>query len=177
MTRPPVDRTTQVGQFSAEHADHLVRVVAALVTAPRPTVEDASSYAWTQLLRRPDVALVPAAPAFGWLVRVAQREVWQPTAAERRVPDGLEAVAIDDLEHAPVHPAAVDVATLVEQREQLARVAGLPERRRRIVLLHGLGFSYQEITRLTGEQPRAIDRQLQKARHALRDQPGPNWRR
>jgi DNA-directed RNA polymerase specialized sigma24 family protein len=45
----------------------------------------------------------------------------------------------------------------------------LPERRRRLIWLQGLGFSYAEMAGVTGDSPRTVERQLRRARQELAD--------
>lgn len=61
-----------------------------------------------------------------------------------------------------------DVAQTVEDRELLALIDRLPERKRRILLLHALGYRYDEIGELTGDTVRTVDRQLARAKELLR---------
>lgn len=61
-----------------------------------------------------------------------------------------------------------DIGERAELDTVLAEIAELPERRRRIFELHLSGLSYREISAVTGEGPRAIDRQIKKARNRLR---------
>src|SRR2546421_8062176 len=75
-------RGDAVEAFFAQHARRLERFVAAKVAAPDHTIEDACSFAWLQLARRPDIDLSDER-AFGWLYRIAIREAWRLTAAER----------------------------------------------------------------------------------------------
>jgi DNA-directed RNA polymerase specialized sigma24 family protein len=60
---------------------------------------------------------------------------------------------------------------LVENRERLASVSGLPERQQRALWLHALGLSYVEIARHERCTVRTVERQLLRARHNLRDAP------
>jgi DNA-directed RNA polymerase specialized sigma24 family protein len=65
-------------------------------------------------------------------------------------------------------PARTDTQQRVELREALGQIGALPERRRRIFVMHLAGLSYAEITARTGEQPNAICKQIRKARIKLR---------
>lgn len=53
-------------------------------------------------------------------------------------------------------------------RERRAMLAALSARQRRLLALQGLGFSYEEISALTGDSRRTVERQLQRGRAALR---------
>jgi DNA-directed RNA polymerase specialized sigma24 family protein len=61
-------------------------------------------------------------------------------------------------------------AQLIECRERLAELNRLPERQQRAVWLHGLGLNYAEIAVYEGCTPRTVERQLLRARHAIRHQ-------
>ena len=58
---------------------------------------------------------------------------------------------------------------LVEDREQLKLIRQLPERQQRILWLHALGLSYEEIAAYTGDTPRTVERQLLRGRSRLRE--------
>lgn len=150
------------------YGDHLLRVVGAATRATRETVEDACSFAWAQLLRRqPERTNI-----VGWLRVVAVHEVyrlWKKTRAEYSLEEPWPvsgAAASGALEVAGASTAGV--AERAELDSVLAQIADLPERRRRIFELHLSGLSYREIGEATGEGPRAIDRQIKKARTRLR---------
>src|SRR4051794_15755166 len=149
-------RHDEIAVYFAANAAALERTVARHVVATTAVIEDACSIAWTKLLRRPDIHL--GSDGFWWLYRVAVREVWRLTQEARR-PRGLE-----------VEPAAVDdVAELAERRQTLRSLDELPARQARILVLHGCGFTYAEIARMTGATYRTVDRQLRRARERLRD--------
>ena len=58
---------------------------------------------------------------------------------------------------------------VVERRDRLESVAEvLPDRQRRLVWLQALGWSYLEMAQQTGDTPRTVERQLLRARRALR---------
>jgi DNA-binding NarL/FixJ family response regulator len=61
------------------------------------------------------------------------------------------------------------VATIAERRHTLRALDELSERQARILVLHGCGFTYAEIARMTGATYRAVDRQLRRARERLCD--------
>ena len=139
------------------YGERLLRLVAACTSASQETVEDACSFAWAQLMsKQPDRENV-----MGWLRVVAVHEVyrlWRKTGNELLfdAPTWLTDASTDD------------VARSAELDAVLEEIADLPERRRRIFELHLSGLSYREISAMTGEGPRAIDRQIKKARNRLR---------
>jgi RNA polymerase sigma factor (sigma-70 family) len=57
---------------------------------------------------------------------------------------------------------------LVEQRERLETIRILPERQQRLLWLHALGLSYTEIALYAGCTPRTVERQLLRAKRAVR---------
>jgi RNA polymerase sigma factor (sigma-70 family) len=146
------------------HADRLRRTVRGLVAASDDQVDDACATAWLILLR----SQPHRDTAFGWLVTVAVRETWRLTRADRTA--------------APVHTCAregagaaldppaelLDPLAPMHARERLRAVAQtLPVRKRRLVALQALGFTYAEIAELTGDTPRTVDRQLRYAKRLL----------
>src|SRR3954463_9837543 len=130
------DRDGAISGFYAKEAPGLVRAVMRAVDASPLTVEDACAYAWCQLVRRADDIRLGRS-AFWWLYRVAVREAWKLSAVDtRHVPVGeATEFACVPADNRP----AVD--ELVELRERLQSVEELPERPRRILLLHALGFT------------------------------------
>jgi RNA polymerase sigma factor (sigma-70 family) len=146
-------------ELFAGYNAHLERIVKTVTSAASETVEDACSFAWVQLLQRqPERENILA-----WLRVVAVHEVyrlWRKAGSE--VP--TEVAANGD--------RAVEGFDSGAQRAQLLAVLqameALPDRRRRIFQLHVAGLKYAEISAATGEGPRAIDRQIKKARDSLR---------
>lgn len=63
-------------------------------------------------------------------------------------------------------PSAESVAAL---RARIDLVRELPERPRRFLLRHTLGYTYDEISTLEGVSWRTTERQLARARRLLRD--------
>jgi len=58
---------------------------------------------------------------------------------------------------------------LFERQERIREVRCLPERQQRVVWLHALGLSYTEMAAHEGCTRRTVDRQLLRARRAIRD--------
>jgi RNA polymerase sigma factor (sigma-70 family) len=100
---------------------------------------------------------------FWWLYRVAVREVWRLTSEARRE-RSIDTDALDGMV-----AQSDDVAATAERRLALRTLHELPERQARLLFLHGCGFTYQEIARMTGATYRTVDRQLCRARERLRD--------
>jgi DNA-directed RNA polymerase specialized sigma24 family protein len=55
-----------------------------------------------------------------------------------------------------------------EHRERLASIHELPERQQRMLWMHGFGLSYADIADLTGCTSRTVERQLLRAKRAVR---------
>jgi RNA polymerase sigma factor (sigma-70 family) len=154
-------RHEDIAAFFAANAIALERTVSRHVVAAPAMVEDACSIAWGKLLRRADIRL--GSDGFWWLYRVAVREVWRLTSQARHE----RPLDADELDGLLAH--SDDVATMAERRQSLRTLEQLPERQARILLLHGCGFTYAEIARMTGATHRTVDRQLRRARERLRD--------
>ena len=58
---------------------------------------------------------------------------------------------------------------LTERRERLHAVSELPERQQKLLWLHALGLNYVEMAMQTGCTTRTVERQLVRARRALRE--------
>ena len=176
MTRhPPKDHDTplaagassrneRIADLYTREAPKLQRNIARRVRTCPQTIEDACSFAWTQLIRRDDID-VERDDAIGWLYTVARHEAIRQVAdAARKAPLGLA----DD--HAIEEQIAdpTELPALVEQRERIALVAELPQRQRRILLLLAYGYSYEEIAQITGDSWRTVDRQMRRAKSRVR---------
>jgi RNA polymerase sigma factor (sigma-70 family) len=154
-------RHDDVAAYFTANAATLERAVARHVVASHAVVEDACSIAWSKLLRRPHIRL--GSDGFWWLYRVAVREVWRLTTEARRERSFDADADASRLAHVD------DVAAMAERRQTLRALDELPERQARLLFLHGCGFTYEEIARMTGATYRAVDRQLRRARERLRD--------
>ena len=95
-----------------------------------------------------------------WLARTAVHEAFKLLRRDRRDAP-LEAV--------PEHVSSPPPHELVERREQLAAIAGLPERQQRVLWLHALGLSYAEIALHERCTTRTVERQLLRARQRVRN--------
>jgi RNA polymerase sigma factor (sigma-70 family) len=99
--------------------------------------------------------------AMSWLVSTAVHEALRLLRCTRRE---LSLEAADDaLPRSGATPAEV-----IEWRARLAELGRLPERQQRAVWLHGVGLSYAEIARHEGCTTRTVERQLLRARRAIR---------
>jgi len=154
----------------AEHAAHLARAVHASVNTTDAIVEDACSTAWAVLLRRQPSR---GATLFGWLRIVAIREAIRLDRAAR-ASSSFASESRRDHDYSPedarrgLHMAAVHDEPAVYAREALREIAQLPERPRRVFALHVAGYDYAEISELTGDTVRTVDRLMRRARQQVR---------
>jgi RNA polymerase sigma factor (sigma-70 family) len=133
---------------------HLTRIVKLDTNASDLVVEDACQHAWDRLIGR--AAGLRRDCALSWLATTAVRE------ARRLASRDAREVPLDD---AAAPPTCDDV---LERREQLTLIRGLPERQQRLLWLQALGLSYEEMATYTGYTRRTVERQLLRARHTIR---------
>jgi RNA polymerase sigma-70 factor (ECF subfamily) len=138
--------------------------VRAGVRAPDAVIEDACQSAWDRLVRHRNG--VQREKVLSWLVTTALHEALKLVdRAERDV--SLEAAIEQGTDVASLRNVAAP-QKLAEDRERLASLATLPRRQQKLLWLYGLGLSYQEIAQCQGSTTRAVERQLHRARAALR---------
>lgn len=147
----------------AELGPQLERIVNANVRASSGLLEEACQTAWTWLVAERD-SLTPGTE-LGWLATTATREALRLVRRQRRELS-LEQEQDDEGELLELvfEPGPERV---VEMRERLAEVRQLPPRQQRLVMLQGFGYRYSEISAVTGDSCRTIDRQLVRARRKL----------
>jgi RNA polymerase sigma factor (sigma-70 family) len=161
------DKREELIAFYRQERASLERAVARQVRAPQTLIEDACSFAWCELVARLDgMRLGPG--AFWWLHKVAVREAWRLAQKARRQVAAGDVTELDHLPGCSTSP----LEDLVDDREALRMLDDIPERRRRLLLLHALGFTYAEIGRMTGDTPRTVERLLRKTRQELRGRAG-----
>lgn len=149
-----------VGELYGLLARRLEQIVRLDVRAPDVVIEDACQVAWSRLLRHRD--RVHRETVMSWLIRTAVHEALRLLRRYRRELS-LEAADEDAILWSQATPAQ-----LVEYRERLAELGRLPERQQRAVWLHALGLNYAEIAGYEGCSTRTVERQLLRARHAIR---------
>ncbi len=164
--------TTQSGEFVdverlyRSHAHRLELIVRHdLHEVPQVVVEDACQFAWSRLVFH--APRIRRDTALSWLARTAVHEGFKlirRQARELPLQDYDENEKRDELPP----PSAVDPHELVEARARLGLTAQIPGRQARIVWLHALGFSYQEISEHSDCTPRTVERQLLRGRSSLR---------
>lgn len=155
----------EIGELYTEFASHIRQIVRAQVRAPDPVIEDACQIAWSRLLgRRPEIR---REVILGWLVTTANREALRLLRHGRReLPlDELGEGAEPSARMALCSPAADEI---VAQRSRLDAIRALPRRQQRLVWLQGFGLSYREMAGYTASTPRTVERQLLRAKRALR---------
>ena len=139
------------------HAARLIAATARSVRASHALIEDACSYAWEQVLRhQPEREHLE-----GWLRMVAARRALELLRADRRL-TSLEALPERQARHDQPESALEFRAAL-----DAIAAAGLSRRQERLLGLSAAGHSHAEMVALTGETPRALERQLYRARRRI----------
>jgi RNA polymerase sigma factor (sigma-70 family) len=133
------------------------------VEAPEAVIEDACQFAWCRLVHHRE--RVSPDGAVAWVVTTAVHEA---VKLNRRACRDLSLEALmektGDLQLSRTAPSAHDA---LAPRLRLALIDSLPERRRRLLWLQALGYTYPEIATQAGETVRTVERQLTKARAGL----------
>jgi RNA polymerase sigma factor (sigma-70 family) len=147
------------------HHTRLLRLIAHDVSARPQVIEDACAFAWAELLaRQPDRTSI-----VGWLRVVARREAIR-LACHDRVTVSMTALEIAP----PPHHArstscpSGSASDHCEALEALVALTALPARKRTFLTLKVAGYSYDEIAAELGVSWRTVDRQLVRARCAVR---------
>lgn len=154
-----------VGELYGELAKQLERIVRTGVHASDPVIEDACQFAWSRLVHHRD--RVHRDTTLPWLVKTARHEAFKLIRREGRELS-LDA-ALDASGDAPLRQSAPGPDELFAARERLAQIGRLPTRQQRLLWLQGLGFNYSEMARQTGDTSRTVERQLLRAKHAVRE--------
>jgi RNA polymerase sigma factor (sigma-70 family) len=150
-----------ISDLYRELQPQLVRILASNLLAPEWVIDDACQTAWSSLLERREAVL--AGGELGWLSTTATRVALRLLRRDR---------AMESFEELPAPVALADfrapeLGHRIELRERLAEIRRLPVRQQRLVMLHGLGYEYDEIAAVTGESRRTVARQLMRARQRL----------
>ena len=145
----------------------LLRSVGRAANAPEAIVEEACAFAWLRLIEcQPE----RTERIFAWLRTVAIHEAWRMARRER------VAMRLDQRWAGgggfEVHELVADERASLEARldalDALELAGTLPPRQRRLFGLQIAGFSYREISELTGDSTRTVDRQLRRAHERVR---------
>jgi RNA polymerase sigma factor (sigma-70 family) len=147
------------------HHTRLLRLIARDVPARPQVIEDACAYAWAELLgRQPERTSI-----VGWLRVVARREAIRLAQCDRATvlmsainPDALPFPARS------TNCPAGSAGERCEALEALSLLAGLPDRRRTFLAAKVAGYSYEEIAAELEVSWRTVNRQLVRARTAVR---------
>ena len=160
----PTPRGDEEALYRAHHT-RLLRLIAHDVKARPQVIEDACAFAWAELLaRQPERTSI-----VGWLRIVARREAIR-LAQRDRVTVSLNAVGAHRLHRA--HSTGCTRSSPEEHYEALdtlALVAELPERKRTFLSLKVAGYSYDEIAAELDVTYTNVNRQLVRARAAVRN--------
>jgi RNA polymerase sigma factor (sigma-70 family) len=159
----------EVGALYVALAPRLEQIVRLDVRACDAVIEDACQVAWCRLLGH--THRVDRETVLAWLARTAVHEAFKLARRDRRELS-LDAAIEESVAAGPAGMVAQRASPqeLLERREQLEELRGLPERQQRVVWLHALGLSYVEAAAHEGCTRRTVERQLLRARAALRDQ-------
>jgi RNA polymerase sigma factor (sigma-70 family) len=154
----------EVGELYRALGRRLEHIVRFDVHASDVVIEEACQFAWCRLIDH--AGAVRREAVLSWLVRTAVREAFKLIRRANRYAS-LEEVLERGTE--PMAPSATGPQRALELRERIAALTALPQRQQRIVWLHALGLSYNEIALHTGCTRRTVERQLLRAKHRLRD--------
>ena len=145
-------------------ARRLEQIVRFGVRAPDGVIEDACQLAWIRLIHH--AGRVRRESALPWLSRTAVREAVRLVRRERR-----ELSLEDEFEQGCGGLGAERQARpeeRLEHRERLRLLRRLPERQQRMLWLHAMGLSYVEIAARERCTRRTVERQLLRAKQAVR---------
>lgn len=145
-------------------APRLRQIVRSDVRAPDPVIEDACQIAWSRLIRHSEEVRREA--ALSWLATTAVREAFKLSRRDRRELS-LDA-ELERTGELPLPSSVPGPAELLELRDRLAEVGGLPERQQRLVWMHAAGLTYVEMADRTGDTRRTVERQLLRAKGRLK---------
>ena len=152
--RPPL-RGDETELFRRHHR-RLLALVARDVAARPQVIEDACACAWLELVaRQPERSNV-----IGWLRIVARHEAIRLGRYDRRLASfGPERPDEQGADRRTAHEGV---------RDALVNLAALPARKRAVLTLQVSGHSYGEIAAELGMSPRTVERQMLRARAAVR---------
>jgi RNA polymerase sigma factor (sigma-70 family) len=154
----------EIGHLYRVLSRSLERIVRADVHASEQVIEDACQFAWSRLVFTG--GHVSRERVLGWLAKTAVREAFKLASRDHRELslEGAIELANDELDRAgPPEPHE-----LIACRERLESIRLLPERQQRLLWLHALGLSYTEMAHYSGCTTRTVERQLLRAKRAIR---------
>ncbi len=141
-------------------SSRLEQIVRLDVRAPEVVIEDACQFAWSRLVLHRE--RVSREGVLSWLVQTAIHEAYKllrRAGRERRL-DELPGVA-----------ATPEPEQVLDCKERLGSLGMLPVRQQRLLWLHGAGLSYAEIAVYERCTRRTVERQLLRAKRAVRTAP------
>jgi RNA polymerase sigma factor (sigma-70 family) len=164
-----LERTEEIARFYERHATRLQRAIRAkTVGLDDGGIEDACSFAWEQVVLRPDIDL-DHHDAYWWVYRVALRRAWWLARRRQREQPGGGLNGADDDRPEPL-AVSEDVIDVVAEHATIREMLGeLHWRERRELLLYAHGLSYEEIAEVTGTSYRAVSRWLARGKKKLRE--------
>ncbi len=166
-TETPVQVTPggfDVGELYVSLAGRLEQIVRLYVQASDALIEDACQFAWSRLVHHS--SRVRRESALSWLAKTAVHEAFKLIRRDNRELS-LDA-AVEQAGDAGLCADGPGPEELLERRERLAAIRALPERQQRLLWLHALGLSYNEMALYTECTPRTVERQLLRAKRAIR---------
>jgi RNA polymerase sigma factor (sigma-70 family) len=146
-------------------AERLAQIVRRDVHAPEPLIEDACQAAWGRLVDHS--ARVRRDTALAWLATTAVHEAFRLLRRDRRELSLEE--TLETAGEARISQRCPGAAEVAEQRERIGELGRLPARQQRLVWLKAFGLSYAEIAAYEGCTTRTVERQLLRAKQALRE--------
>jgi RNA polymerase sigma factor (sigma-70 family) len=153
-----------LGELYAALSGRLERIVRLDVRAPDTVIEDACQFAWSRLVHHQ--ARVRRDAALSWLAKTAVHEAFKLIRREDRE---LSLDAVLELAGDGVLPTcSPGPEELFERSSILESIRQLPTRQQRMLWLHALGLSYAEMARHEGCTGRTVERQLLRAKRAVR---------
>ncbi len=151
-------------ELYAELGHQVEKVVRAEVGASKPVVEDACQAAWSRLICRREH--VREESVLGWLATTAIHEALRLIGRQRRE-TSLES-ELEQRGEESVWRLAPGPEELWETRERFGCLGALSPRQQRLVWLQGIGLSYEEMAGHESCTVRTVERQLLRAKRALR---------
>jgi RNA polymerase sigma factor (sigma-70 family) len=160
-TRPA---TSDVGDLYHAFSGRLERIVRGRVRASDALIEDACQFAWSRLAHH--AGRVRSDAVLSWLAKTAVHEALKLIRREGRELS-LE-MAVQETPGMLLSAVVPGPEELFEHRERLDAIRALPTRQQRLLWLQGIGLSYSDIAASTGDSNRTVERQLLRAKRALR---------
>jgi RNA polymerase sigma factor (sigma-70 family) len=161
----------EVAELYGTLSRRLRAIVRATGPAAEAIVEEACQVAWFRLISyrqcvQPDKAL-------GWLSATAIREARRLAVRQYREASLEQELVRRGERHFGLDAPGSD--EVLEARERLCSLGTVTARQRRLLWLHAMGWSYVEIAQHEGCSLRTVERQLLRAKRAVRapTAPGP----